>query len=103
VIVGDVIAVGQGTYQQVYCQNKQTPPEDGYLDRAAKQSLPSLPRRVGIATSADSAAREDAVTSIQDRHPGVDIVIQDTTVQGDNAMLSMMDAITILMITTVSM
>jgi exodeoxyribonuclease VII large subunit len=95
-IVGDVVAVGQGTYQQIYRQNKQTLSEEGYLEEAAKQSLPSLPRRVGIATSADSAAREDAVTSIHDRHSGVDIVIQDTSVQGNNAMLSMMDAITTL-------
>lgn len=96
VIVRDVVAVGQGTYQQIYRQNKQTLSEEGYLEEAAKQSLPSLPRQVGIATSADSAAREDAVTSIQDRYPGVDIVIQDTSVQGNNAMLSMMDAITTL-------
>jgi exodeoxyribonuclease VII large subunit len=95
-IVRDVIEVGQGTYQQTYRQNKQTLAQDGYLDEDAKQSLPPFPNCVGIATSGDSDAREDAVTSIHDRHPDIDIVIQDTSVQGDNAMISMMDAVSVL-------
>jgi exodeoxyribonuclease VII large subunit len=95
-IVRDVVEVGQGTYQQTYRQNKQTLANDGYLDEDTKQSLPSFPRRIGIATSGDSDAREDTVTSIHDRYPDIGIVIQDTSVQGDNAMISMMDAISTL-------
>jgi exodeoxyribonuclease VII large subunit len=95
-IVRDVVEVGQGTYQQTYRQNKQTLAKDGYLDEDGKQALPSFPQRVGIATSGDSDAREDAVTSIHDRYPDIDIVIQDTSVQGDNALISMMDAISTL-------
>jgi exodeoxyribonuclease VII, large subunit len=95
-IVRDVVAVGQGTYQQTYRENKQTLAQDGCLDEDAKQPVPPFPRRVGIATSSDSDAREDAVTSVHDRHPDVDIVVQDTSVQGENAMLSMMDAVSTL-------
>ncbi len=92
-IVEYLVEVGEGNYQQTYQENKRLLEEDGLLDEETKQPLPEFPRRVGIVTSADSDARKDAVTSIHSRHPDVDIVVQHTTVQGDNAMLSMMQAI----------
>ncbi len=92
-IVEDFVEVGEGKYQQTYQENKRILEEDGLLAEEAKQSLPEFPRRIGIVTSADSDARKDAVTSIHSRHPGVDIAIQHTTVQGEDAMLSMMQAI----------
>jgi len=96
VIVRQIVPVGEGTYQQIYQENKQALAEAGYLTPEAKQPLPEFPTRIGIATSAESDAREDAVTGIHDRHPDVDIVVQGTTVQGDNAMLELMDAISTL-------
>ncbi len=92
-IVEDFVEVGEGKYQQTYQENKRILEEDGLLDDETKQSLPEFPRRIGIVTSADSDARKDAVTSIHGRHPDVDIIIQHTGVQGDDAMLSMMQAI----------
>ncbi|MFP9193732.1 exodeoxyribonuclease VII large subunit [Natrialbaceae archaeon A-CW1-1] len=92
-IVEDFVEVGEGKYQQTYQENKRILEEDGLLAEEAKQSLPEFPRRIGIVTSADSDARKDAVTSIHSRHPDVDIAIQHTTVQGEDAMLSMMQAI----------
>lgn len=93
VLVRDIIAVGQGIYQQTYQENKQTLAESGYLDDAAKQPLPDLPTQIGIATSGDSDARQDAVTSIHDYYPDIDITIQDTSVQGNNALVSLIEAI----------
>jgi exodeoxyribonuclease VII large subunit len=93
IIVDDVVEVGAGTYQQIYAENKNALEEDGLLDDSTKQSLPELPKCIGIVTSADSDARKDAVTSIHESHQGVDIVVQSTTVQGDDAMVSMMSAI----------
>jgi exodeoxyribonuclease VII large subunit len=93
IIVEDVVDIGEGEYQQLYEQNKQTLAEDGLLDEEAKQPLPEFPRRIGIVTSADSDAREDAVTSIHGHHHGVDIVIHDTAVQGDDAMLSILQGV----------
>ncbi len=95
-IVEDFVEIGAGTYQQTYQENKRILEEDGLLADETKQSLPEFPRRIGIVTSADSDARKDAVTSIHGRHPDVDIVIQHSSVQGDDAMLSMMQAISIL-------
>lgn len=93
ITVEHAVVVGEGAYQQTYEQNKQLLDEDGLLDAATHQSLPDYPRCVGLVTSAESDAREDAVTSIHNRHPGVDIMIQDTTVQGDEAKQSMIQAI----------
>jgi len=92
-IVEDFVEVGERNYQQTYQENKRILEEDGLLSEKTKQSLPEFPRRIGLVTSADSDAREDAVTSIHGRHPNVDIVIHHTTVQGDDAMLSIMQAI----------
>lgn len=93
VIVEDLVALGEGTYSRVYEENRRRLAEDGCLDEDAKVPLPELPRRIGLVTSADSDAREDAVTSIHDRHPGVDVAVRDVTVQGDDAMAEMMAAI----------
>ena len=93
VIVEDIVAVGEGTYQQIYEQNRELLDSDGLLDPEHKQALPEFPERIGIATSATSDARMDAITSVHERYPDVDIVIQNTSVQGDDAMMSIMGAI----------
>jgi len=93
VIVENVVRVGDGIYQQTYEENREILAEDGLLDPETKQELPERPRHIGIATSADSDAREDAVTSIHERDPTVDITIHNTAVQGMDAMASMMEAI----------
>ena len=93
IVVDDVVEVGEGTYQQTYAANTRALERDGLLDPDTKQPLPEFPTCIGIATSAESDARTDAVTSIHERHPGVDIVVQGATVQGDDAMMSLMSAI----------
>jgi len=92
-LVEDIVEIGEGVYQQTFQKNKRLLEKDGLLDEETKQPLPKLPMQIGIATSADSDACEDAITSIHNRHPGVDIVVQNTSVQGEEAMLSMMQAI----------
>jgi len=92
-LVDDVVEMGTGTYEQIYQQNKRVLAEDGLLAEETKQSLPSFPSRIGIVTSRESDARTDAVTSIHSRYPDVDIVIHHSTVQGEQALLSLMSAI----------
>lgn len=92
-IVEHVVSVGEGAYSQILEAARQTLKQEGLLAKEVKQPIPDFPRCVGIVTSATSDAREDAVTSIHDRHPGVDIIVADATVQGDEAMASIMQAI----------
>ncbi|WP_252697907.1 exodeoxyribonuclease VII large subunit [Natronosalvus vescus] len=92
-IVQHCVPVGEGKYEQIYHKNRTILEEDGLLNDDEKQPLPTLPRCVGVVTSADSDARKDVVTSLHDRYPDLDILIQHSTVQGKDAMLSMMQAI----------
>jgi exodeoxyribonuclease VII large subunit len=96
VMVDDAIALGDSQYHEIYEENRTTLADDGLLDDDHKQSLPEHPETIGVVTSIASDAREDAVTSIHDRHPDVDIIVQHATVQGDGAMMEMMEAISVL-------
>jgi exodeoxyribonuclease VII large subunit len=96
ILVTDVVDLGDGSYRQEYRQNREALAEAGLFDDEHKQALPAYPTRVGVVTSADSDAREDAVTSIHDRHPGIDVVVQHATVQGDTALESLLGSVSAL-------
>lgn len=81
VIVRDVVKLGEGRYERTYRENRALLADDGLLAPVAKQGLPQLPTRVGIVTSAESDAREDAVTSIPGRYADVDIVVRGVSLQ----------------------
>ena len=83
--VTDCHAVGEGSYTQTYQQHKTTLAEEGLFDADRKQSLPTLPETIGIVTSANGDAVDDAIQSIHTRFPGVDILIGHAPVQGDDA------------------
>lgn len=93
VVVSDVVVLGDGEYDAIYEQNRSALADDGLLADDAKQSPPEYPETVGLVTSADSDAREDAVTSIHERHPGVDVIVQDAVMQGDGALPSILPAV----------
>lgn len=58
---------------------------EGLTDPARKRPLPFLPRRIGLVTSGDGAARADVMTNLQARFPGADVCIVNALVQGPNA------------------
>jgi exodeoxyribonuclease VII large subunit len=58
---------------------------EGLLDPGRKQRPPMLPRRVGLVTSPDGAARDDVLTTLWARFPGADVVMVSVPVQGDSA------------------
>jgi|AntDeeMinimDraft_5_1070356.scaffolds.fasta_scaffold00028_19 exodeoxyribonuclease VII large subunit len=93
VMADDVVELGDGNYQEIYEENRELLAKDGLFEAAHKQSLPAHPETIGLVTSMDSDAREDAVTSIHSRYPDVDIIVQHATVQGDRAMMELMEAI----------
>jgi exodeoxyribonuclease VII large subunit len=57
----------------------------GYFDEARKRSLPLLPRRVAVITSASGAALHDVVTTAAQRCRAVGLVLVDARVQGEGA------------------
>jgi exodeoxyribonuclease VII large subunit len=66
---------------------------DGLFAAERKRALPFLPRRVGVVTGNDAAAKRDVVTTIQTRFPPARIVIAETYVQGPRAAAEIVAAI----------
>lgn len=67
--------------------------EEGLLDPERKQPLPPYPSRIGVVTSLSGSAREDFTTAVHARSPGVTVKLCGATVQGDNAVPSLVGAI----------
>lgn len=66
---------------------------DGVFDAARKRPLPRFPRRIGLVTGTDAAARRDVITTIQTRFPPARILVAETLVQGPRAALGIVEAL----------
>jgi exodeoxyribonuclease VII large subunit len=64
---------------------------EGVFER--KRPLPFLPRRVGLVTGNDAAAKRDVLTTISARFPAARLVVAETYVQGPFAATAMIDAL----------
>src|SRR5213594_708174 len=64
---------------------------DGVFER--KRPLPFLPRRIGLVTGNDAAAKRDVLTTITARFPAARIVVAETLVQGPLAANAMIEAL----------
>jgi exodeoxyribonuclease VII large subunit len=64
---------------------------EGLFER--RRPLPFLPRRIGLVTGNDAAAKRDLITTITARFPAARIVVAETYVQGPRAATSMIEAL----------
>jgi len=58
---------------------------EGLFDPARKRPLPRFPRRIGLVTGNDAAAKRDVLTAIETRFPPARIIVAETYVQGPRA------------------
>jgi exodeoxyribonuclease VII large subunit len=58
---------------------------EGLFSPDRKRRLPRFPRRVGLLTGNDAAAKRDVLTAITTRFPPVSVVVCETYVQGPRA------------------
>ena len=58
---------------------------EGLFADARKRPLPFLPRRIGVVTGNDAAAKRDVITTIRSRFPPASVVVAETYVQGPRA------------------
>jgi exodeoxyribonuclease VII large subunit len=65
---------------------------EGLLAAARKRPLPALPRRIGLVTSAQGAAKEDFLRALWGRFPA-DVLLVDVPVQGEAAPAAVVRAI----------
>jgi exodeoxyribonuclease VII large subunit len=66
---------------------------EGLFSAERKRPLPRLPRRIGLVTGNDAAAKRDVLTSITTRFPAARVLVAETYVQGPLAAQAMVDAL----------
>ncbi|HEY8107691.1 MAG TPA: exodeoxyribonuclease VII large subunit [Gaiellaceae bacterium] len=72
---------------------KTTLAAEGLFSDARKRPLPFLPRRIGVVTGNDAAAKRDVVTTICSRFPPAAVLVAETYVQGPRAAVEIVAAI----------
>jgi exodeoxyribonuclease VII large subunit len=66
---------------------------EGLFAGDRKRPLPFLPRRIGVVTGNDAAAKRDVVTTIRSRFPPASVLVAETYVQGPRAATEIVAAI----------
>ncbi|HEY1563901.1 MAG TPA: exodeoxyribonuclease VII large subunit [Gaiellaceae bacterium] len=66
---------------------------EGLFAEERKRPLPFLPRRIGVVTGNDAAAKRDVVTTIRTRFPPASVLVAETYVQGPRAAAEIVAAI----------
>jgi exodeoxyribonuclease VII large subunit len=66
---------------------------EGLFSDERKRPLPFLPRRIGVVTGNDGAAKRDVVTTIRSRFPPASVLVAETYVQGPRAAAEIVAAI----------
>jgi exodeoxyribonuclease VII large subunit len=66
---------------------------EGLFDPDRKRPLPRLPRRIGLVTGNDAAAKRDVLTAIASRFPPAHVLVAETYVQGPRAAAAVVDAL----------
>ncbi len=82
---------GLGDHLAALERLKQKLAAEGVFER--KRPLPRYPRRVGLVTGNDAAAKRDVLTAITTRFPPARITVAETYVQGPRAAAAMREAI----------
>jgi exodeoxyribonuclease VII large subunit len=66
---------------------------EGLFAPERKRALPRFPRRIGLLTGNDAAAKRDVLTAITTRFPPAHILVAETYVQGPRAAAAIVDAL----------
>lgn len=84
-IVEQLEPAGEGALRRQFEVLKKKLLAEGLFDAGRKQSLPALPRQIGVITSPSGAAVRDILSVLQRRFPAVPVVIYPSAVQGEAA------------------
>src|SRR4249919_3261278 len=76
---------GLGEHLAALERLKQKLAAEGLFAPERKRPLPLLPRRIGLVTGNDAAAKRDVLTTIQARFPPASVLVGETYVQGPRA------------------
>ncbi len=84
---------GMGVLHARFEERKARLSEEGLFDATRKRRLPALPRRIGVATSADGAALRDILHVLSRRFPLGEVIISPCLVQGEKAAASIVESL----------
>jgi exodeoxyribonuclease VII large subunit len=76
---------GLGEHLAALERLKQKLAGEGLFAAERKRPLPFLPRRIGLVTGNDAAAKRDVLTTITARFPAANVLVGETYVQGPRA------------------
>ena len=92
-IVESMEEAGDGALRRAFDALKLKLTEEGLFDTANKQSLPALPKTIGVITSPTGAAVRDIITVLRRRFAAIPVIIYPVAVQGENAKFEISRAI----------
>ena len=75
---------GKGDLHEQYKQLFERLSKEGLFAPEHKKSLPVLPRRIGVVTSASGRVISDIVNTLRKRNPYFDLLLYPASVQGEN-------------------
>src|SRR5207253_433643 len=76
---------GLGEHLAALERLKQKLAAEGLFAPERKRKLPQIPRRIGLVTGNDAAAKRDVITAVQARFPPARLLVAETFVQGPRA------------------
>lgn len=86
--------VGLGELYEAFRRLSAQLQREGLFDESLKRAIPRFVKKVGIVTSAQAAALQDVLRTLQRRTPWVHIILYPALVQGQGAALSLKNALT---------
>ena len=84
-IIEHLEEAGHGALRRAYELLKERLAVEGLFAEAHKRSVPTLPERIGVITSATGAAIRDILSVLQRRFPAIPVLIYPVPVQGAQA------------------
>jgi len=85
--------IDKGFWWRKFEETKRKLEAEGLFAPERKRQIPTFPQRIGVITSPDGAAIRDIIRIVRQRHSGVEIVLFPSLVQGEDAPLSLVQAI----------
>jgi exodeoxyribonuclease VII large subunit len=92
-IVWQALPAGEGLRALRYRQLRNRLEAEGLFDPSRKRPLPAYPRTIAVVTSPQAAAWGDIKRTLRRRYPGLQVLFSPALVQGEQAPLSIVQAI----------
>ena len=92
-IVKTIEPAGAGNLMQKFEVLKNKLEQEGLFNFDKKKEIPSSPKHIGIITSSTTAAFQDIISTVNRRAPNSQISLSEATVQGDEAHISIINAL----------